>query len=81
MKYVVSVSKKGKNVWKIYYYDYNDDDDMVFQSKRINVLLVPFYKLLKCHRTKMLCDECNQIFLSVTRRKNPKYDNCPYCFN
>ena len=79
MKYIVSVSKKHNSVYRIYYYDFDDDDNLVFMSKRISKWLVPFYKLAKCHRTKMICTDCSMPFLSITRRPNPKYDDCPYC--
>ena len=78
MKYVVSVSKKRDSIWKIYYYEKDEDNNLVFKSKRISRLLIPFYKLVKCHRTKMWCDECGQIFLSITRLNN-SHDECPYC--
>ena len=78
MKYVVSVSKKRDSIWKIYYYERDDEDNLVFKSKRISRLLIPFYKLVKCHRTKMWCDECGQIFVSITRRQKSN-DECPYC--
>ena len=78
MKYVVSVSKKRDSIWKIYYYEHDDDDNLVFKSKRISRLLIPFYKLLKCHRTKMWCQECGKMFTEISRRKS-EYAECPYC--
>ena len=60
MKYITSVSKKGKNIWKIYGYDYDDDDELIFQSKRINPLLVWFYKLKKWHRIKNHCEDSHR---------------------
>ena len=79
MKYIVSVSKKHKSIWKIYYYELDDDDNLVFKSKTISKWLVPYYKLCKNHRTKMICTECNRVFLEISRKKNPKYAECPYC--
>ena len=80
MKYVVSVSKKGKNIWKVYGYDYNDDDNLVFQCKRINPLLAWFYKLKKCHRKNLYCNECNRKFLSIGSMREIKNEECPYCY-
>ena len=79
MKYIVSVSKKGKNVWKIYGYDYDDNDNLVFHSERINPLLTWYYKLQKCHRMNVICQECNQKFLWIGKKFN-KNEECPYCY-
>ena len=79
MKYIVSVSKKHKSIWKIYYYELDEDDNLVFKSKTISKWLVPYYKLCKNHRTKMYCTECDRIFLEISKKKNPKYAECPYC--
>ena len=78
MKYVVSVSKKRDSIWKIYYYELDDDDKLVFKSKRISRLLVPYYKLRKCHRNKMWCQECGKTFLQISRQ-NEDFADCPYC--
>ena len=80
MKYVVSVSKKRDSIWKIYYYELDDDDKLVFKSKRISRLLVPYYKLVKCHRNKMYCTECGKTFQQISRRNND-FADCPYCDN
>ena len=79
MKTIVSVSKKHKSIWKIYYYEEDDDGNSVFKSKRISKWLVPYYKLCKCHRTKMICTECYKVFTAIEKSKNPKYAECPYC--
>ena len=82
MEYVVSVSKKGKNVWKIYGYDFNEEDQLVFSSERINPLLIWYYKLQKSRRQKVICDECNRIFLWVHKwyQKTCDDSECPYCY-
>ena len=55
-KTIVSVSKKNNSVWRMYFYDQNDDGQWIFQSKRINSLLVWFYKLQKlCNDICMIC--------------------------
>lgn len=52
------------------------------QTKRINPLLIWYYKLKRYHRTKGVCLECNREFTIFTnwynRNKNPE---CPYCFD
>ena len=79
MKYIVSVSKKHKSIWKIYYYEHDDDDNLIFKSKRISKWLVLYYKLCRNHRTKMYCTECNRAFTEISKSKNPKDAECPYC--
>ena len=47
-KTIVSVSKKHNSVWRMYYYDIDDDDNTwKFYAEKINPLLVWFYKLKK----------------------------------
>ena len=62
MKCIVSVSKKHSSVWRIYYYDVDQEGNHIFKSKTINKLLIPFYKILKFHRTKVQCSECKRQF-------------------
>ena len=73
-KYVVSVSKKNKSVWKIYFYDEN----FQIHSQRINPLLVWFYKLKKRHRNYYYCDECNGKLFCLTNWYDKKII-CPDC--
>ena len=73
-KYVVSVSKKNKSVWKIYFYDENFE----IHSQRINPLLVWFYKLKKRHRNYYYCDECNGKLFCLTNWYDKKI-TCPDC--
>ena len=47
-KTIVSVSKKHNSVWRIYYYDIEEyDETLKLYTKRINPLLVWYYKLIK----------------------------------
>ena len=83
-KVIISVSKRHKNnhagvkngTWAIYYYD----EDGKIQTKRINPLLILYYKLKRYHRTKGMCPNCYRGFTIFSNRydrnKNP---NCPYC--
>jgi len=79
MKYIVSVSKKGKNIWKIYGYDYDDDDNLVFHSEKINPLLVWFYKTKKWNRIKNHCEDCNSVYMSLINWHDKDQD-CPVCY-
>ena len=47
MKTIIGVSKKHNSIWRVYGYDYNEDDNLVLVTKKINPLLVWFYKLKK----------------------------------
>ena len=83
VKYIISVSKRHENnhagvktgTHMIYYYD----EDMILQSKRINPLLIWYYKLKKYHRTKAICTECRRNFTVFTNWLHKKYPECPYC--
>jgi len=84
VKYVVSVSKRHKNnhagvkngTWAIYYYD----EEGKMQTKRINPLLIWYYKLKKRHRKKAVCPNCNRRFLVLTNWYDKK-NYCPYCLD
>jgi len=82
VKYVISVSKRHKNnhagvkngTWSIYYYD----EDWKLQTKRINPLLIWYYKLKKYHRKKGVCPNCRREYLLLTNWHD-RSDWCPYC--
>ena len=82
VKYVISVSKRHENnhagvkngTYMIYYYD----EDMILQSKRINPLLIWYYKLRKRHRKKGVCSECHRQFVFLTTWYDKKME-CPVC--
>ena len=55
-KCIVSVSKKNNSVWRMYFYELNEDNEWNFYTKKINRLLVLFYKLQKlCNDICMIC--------------------------
>ena len=74
VKYVISVSKRHENnhagvkngVWMIYYYD----EDGKIQTKRINPLLIWYYKLRKRQRTKAVCSESITDNITVDENEN-----------
>ena len=82
VKYVISVSKRHENnhagvkngTYMIYYYN----EDMILQSKRINPLLIWYYKLKKRHRKKGVCSECHRQFVFLTTWYDKKME-CPVC--
>ena len=81
MKIILSVSKYRHSLWKIYYKEYDDyEEKVIFKSKKINRLLIPYYKLQRCHRTKRVCPECNSVFTFFHNwYKRLKNIECPYC--
>ena len=83
-EYIISVSKRHKNnhagvkngTWSIYYYD----EEGKIQTKRINPLLIWYYKLRKRHRKTGVCPRCSNQFLFLTNWHDKKM-NCPICLD
>ena len=78
-KTIVSVSKKNNSVWRMYFYDQNDDGQWIFQSKRINSLLVWFYKLKKQKLYNNICDICGNEFRFYKKRFESMPNECFEC--
>ena len=78
-KVIVSVSKKNNSVWRVYFYDYNDSGDYTFQTKRINFLLVWFYKLQKQKLCSDICIICDKQFKYHKKRFESRVDCCSEC--
>ena len=78
-KTIVSVSKKDNSVWRIYFYEQNDDNEWKFQSKRINSLLVWFYKLQKQKLLNDICIICDKQFKFYKKRFESPVDVCYEC--
>ena len=78
-KIIVSVSKKNNSVWRMYFYDQNDDGQWIFQSKRINSLLVWFYKLQKQKLCNDICIICGNEFKFYKKRFESSADVCYEC--
>jgi len=78
-KTIVSVSKKNNSVWRMYFYDQNDDGQWIFQSKRINSLLVWFYKLQKQKLCNDICIVCGNEFKFYKKRFEDTPDVCYEC--
>ena len=78
-KTIVSVSKKDNSVWRMYYYDVNDDGQWKFYTKRINSLLVWFYKLQKQKLCSDICIVCDRQFKFYKKRFESPVDVCFEC--
>ena len=78
-KTIVSVSKKNNSVWRMYFYDFNDDNQRVFQTKKINRLLVWFYKLQKQKLCNDICMICQEPFKFYKSRFESRVDCCFEC--
>ena len=79
-KTIVSVSKKGNSVWRMYYYDIDDyDNTWKFFSEKINPLLVWFYKLKKQKLYNNICDICSNEFKFYKKRFEKMPDQCFKC--
>ena len=78
-KTIVSVSKKKNSVWRMYYYDVDEDNNWNFYTKRINPLLVWFYRLKKQRLFSNVCDECLNEFKFYKKRFEKTPDRCMSC--
>ena len=78
-KTIVSVSKKDNSVWRMYFYDFNDDNEYKFQTKKINRLLVWFYKLQKQKLFSEICMICQKDFKYYKKRFESRMDCCSEC--
>jgi len=78
-KTIVSVSKKNNSVWRMYYYDVNDDGQWKFYTKKINRLLVWFYKLQKQKLLNDICIICDKQFQFYKKRFESRIDVCYEC--
>ena len=79
MKTVIGVSKKHNSVWRVYCYDYNEDENLVLVAKKINPLLVWFYKLKKQKLYNNICDVRGNEFRFYKKRFESMPDQCFDC--
>ena len=63
----------------MYFYDLNEDNEYKFQSKRINPLLVWFYKLQKQKLHNDICVICGNQFKFYKKRFESNPDVCFEC--
>ena len=78
-KTIVSVSKKDNSVWRMYFYEQDDDFQWKFKTKRINSLLVWFYKLQKQKLCNDICIICDKQFKFYKKRFESPVDVCYEC--
>ena len=78
-KTIVSVSKKHNSIWRMYFYYLNDDSEYKFQSKKINPLLVWFYKLQKSSLHTNICLICDRQFQFYKNRFEDDMVICSEC--
>ena len=78
-KTIVSVSKKDNSVWRMYFYEQDDDFQWKFKTKRINSLLVWFYKLQKQKLCNDICIICDKQFKFYKKRFESPVDVCFEC--
>ena len=76
-KCIVSVSKKNNSVWRMYFYELNEDNDWNFYTKQINRLLVWFDKLHKLCND--ICMICGNEFKFYKKRFEDSLDVCYEC--
>lgn len=63
----------------MYFYALNDSGEWSFQTKRINPLLVWFYKLQKEKLYTDICIICDKQFKFYKKRFESKLDVCAVC--
>ena len=73
------MSKKHNSVWRVYCYDYNEDENLVLVAKKINPLLVWFYKLKKQKLYNNICDVRGNEFRFYKNRFESMPDQCFDC--
>jgi hypothetical protein len=78
-KIIVSVSKKHNSVWRMYYYDFNEEGKPFFATKRINPLLIWYYKLKKSSLYTNVCSWCDNDFKFYAKKFEMKPDICSNC--
>ena len=78
-KTIVSVSKKNNSVWRVYYHDYNEDGKPCLFTKKINPLLVWYYKLKKSKIGRNICEVCDKEFRFYKTRFDKTPDVCFEC--
>jgi len=80
MKIILGVSKKHNSVWRVYGYDYNEDENLVLVTEKINPLLVWYYKLKKQKVYNNICDICGNEW-SFRKKRFEKMPNECFEYN
>ena len=97
MKYVISVSKtykhrgkyinhlpKTKKYWHIYYWDYDEVDEMWrMYLKQVNWFTAMYYKSHKWKKIELTCPDCQTTYIHFIKKRTTKHilkEECPDCF-
>ncbi len=97
MKYVISVSKtykhrgkyinhlaKTKKYWHIYYYEYDEVDEITkMYCKQVSWLTAMYYKSHKWKKIMLHCPNCNVDNLHFIKKRDTKHilkEECGTCF-
>jgi len=72
-KTIISVLKKNNSVWRMYFYELNEDNEWSFYTKKINRLLVWFYKLQK----QKLCNDICMIYGNEYKFYKKRFGDTP----
>ena len=78
-KTIISVSKKNNSVWRMYFYELKEDNEWNFYIKKINRLLVWFYKLQKQKLCNDICMICGNEYKFYKKRFGDTPDICYEC--
>ena len=79
-KTIVSVSKKHKSVWRIYYLDIDEyDNTRKLFTEKIKPHLVWYYKLKKQKLYNNICDVCGNEWRFYKKRFEKMPDECFEC--
>ncbi len=92
MIYVISVSKtykhRGKNIkhkpktkkhWQIMYYDVDEDENIRLYSKFVNPITAFYYKFKKYYKRKFYCTDCENVFVTLVKKRQHEVTECPFC--
>ena len=80
MKTIIGVSKKNNSIWRVYYQDIDEyDNELKLYTKKINPLLVWFYKLKKQKLYNNICDICSNEFKFYKKRFEKMPNECFEC--
>ena len=81
MKTIIGVSKKNNSIWRIYFQDIDEyDNQLKLYTKKINPLLVWFYKLKKSKINNNIYDNCLKEFRFCKGRFEKMSDLCSECY-
>jgi len=79
-KCIIGVSKKHNSVWRMYYYDIDDNDNTwKLYTEKINPLLVWYYKLKKQKVYNNICENCGNEWSFRKKRFEKMPSECFEC--